>query len=165
MPCASLGGAQGLVELFLDLDYILELEWICGENGHTLRIIPGDQNHPKAVSWFQISYSKLHFSLLCFKLQSRSWCIPLYGTTKLVDHRSVPTRRQPELITSYQLIQGHLKTWLAGHMQADERGPLPHISFIPMARINPEKLLMTKWTAVETKRTALYYNQTDTCNR
>ena len=45
-------------------------------------------------------------------------------------------------------------------MQADERGPLPHISFIPMARINPEKLLMTKWTAVETKRTALlHYNQ------
>jgi hypothetical protein len=35
-----LGGAYGLVELVLDLDYILELEWICGENGHTLRIIP-----------------------------------------------------------------------------------------------------------------------------
>ena len=51
MPCASLGGAHGLVELFLDLDYILELEWIFGENGHTLRIIPGDQNHPMAV-WY-----------------------------------------------------------------------------------------------------------------
>jgi tryptophan-rich hypothetical protein len=152
MPCASLGGAHGLVELFLDLDYILELEWICGD-GHTLRIIPGDQNHPKAVSWFQISYSKLHFSLLCFKLQGRSWCIPPSVTTKLVDHRSVPTRRQPERITSYQLIQGHLKTWLAGRMEADERGGrLLHISFIPMARINPEKLLMTKWTAVEPKR-------------
>jgi hypothetical protein len=103
----------------------------------------------KIIPWrygilVSIRCSKLHFSLLCFKLQSRSWCIPLYGTTKLVDHRSVPTRRQPELITSYQLIQGHLKIWLAGHMQADERGPLPHISFIPMARINPEKLLMTK---------------------
>jgi len=111
----------------------------------------------KIIPWrygilVSIRYSKLHFSLLCFKLQSRSWCIPLYGTTKLVDHRSVPTRRQRELITSYQLIQGHLKIWLAGHMQADERGPLPHISFIPMARINPEKLLMTKWTAVEPKR-------------
>ena len=99
----------------------------------------------KIIPWrygilVSIRYSKLYFSLLCFKLQSRSWCIPLYGTTKLVDHR----RRQPELITSYQFIQGHLKTWLAGHMQADERGPLPHISFIPMARINPEKLLMTK---------------------
>ena len=31
-------------------------------------------------------------------------------------------------------------------------GRLLHISFIPMARINPEKLLMTKWTAVEPKR-------------
>ena len=51
MPWASLGGAYGLVELVLDLDYILELEWICGENGHTLRIIPGDQNHPMAV-WY-----------------------------------------------------------------------------------------------------------------
>jgi hypothetical protein len=49
MPCASLGGAYGLVELVLDLDYILELEWIYGENGHTLRIIPGDQNHPMAA--------------------------------------------------------------------------------------------------------------------
>ena len=162
MPWASLGGAYGLVELVLDLDYILELEWICGkmdthyESFRVIKIIPW--RYGILVS---IRYSKLHFSLLCFKLQSRSWCIPLYGTTKLVDHR----RRQPELITSYQLIQGHLKTWLAGHMQADERGPLPHISFIPMARINPEKLLMTKWTAVETKRTALYYNQTDTCNR
>ncbi|MBS3952523.1 MAG: TIGR02450 family Trp-rich protein [Methylomicrobium sp.] len=29
---------------------------------------------------------------------------------------------------------------------------MPHISFIPMARINPEKQLMTKWTAVEPKR-------------
>ena len=76
-------------------------------------------SHGGMVSWFQIRYSKLHFLLLCFKLQSRSWCIPLYEKTKLVDHRSVPTRRQPELITSYQLIQGHLKTWLAGHMQAD----------------------------------------------
>ncbi len=117
-----LGGAYGLVELVLDLCYILELEWICGENGHTLRIIPGDQNHPKAVSWFQIRYSKLHFSLLCFKLQGRSWCILPCGTTRLVDHRSVPTRRQPERITSYQLIQGHLKTWLSGRMEADERG-------------------------------------------
>ena len=35
----------------LDLYYILELEWICGENGHTLRIIPGDQNPPMAV-WY-----------------------------------------------------------------------------------------------------------------
>jgi hypothetical protein len=40
VPWASLGGAYGFVELVLDLDYILELEWICGENGHTLRIIP-----------------------------------------------------------------------------------------------------------------------------
>lgn len=53
-----LGGAHGSVEFVLDLDYILE--WICGENGYKLRIIPGDQNLPKAVSWFQISYSKVH---------------------------------------------------------------------------------------------------------
>ena len=58
MLCASLGEVHGLVELVLDLDYILE--WICGENGYTLRIIPVDQNLPKAVSWFQISYSKVH---------------------------------------------------------------------------------------------------------
>jgi hypothetical protein len=76
------------------------------------------------TSWFQIKYSKLHVSLLCFKLQGRSWCIPPSVTTKLVDHRSVPMRRQPERITPYQLIQGHLKTWLAGRMQADERGRL-----------------------------------------
>jgi tryptophan-rich hypothetical protein len=39
-------------------------------------------------------------------------------------------------------------------MEADVRRgrQLPHISFIPLARINPEKQLMTKWTAVEPKR-------------
>jgi hypothetical protein len=167
MPCASLGGAHGLVELFLDLDYILELEWICGENGHTLRIIPGDQNHPKAVSWFQISYSKLHFSLLCFKLQDRSWCIPPSVTTKLVDHRSVPTRRQPERITSYQLVQGHLKTWLADRMEADERGAVAAYFFYSNGKNQSRKTANDKMdsSGTETKRTALYCDQTDTCNR
>jgi len=46
VSCASLGGAYGLVELVLDLDYILELEWICGkmdthyESFRVIKIIP-----------------------------------------------------------------------------------------------------------------------------
>ena len=114
------------------------------------------------VSWFQIRYSKLHFSLLCFKLQDRSWCIPPSVTTKLVDHRSVPTRRQPERITSYQLVQGHLKIWLAGHMQADERG-----FFYSNGKNLSRKTANDKMdsSGTETKRTALYCDQTDTCNR
>jgi hypothetical protein len=61
MLCASLGGGHGLVELVLELDYILE--WICGENGYTLRIILDDKNLAKAVSWFQIRYSKVPVAL------------------------------------------------------------------------------------------------------
>jgi len=61
MLCASLGGGHGFVELVLELDYILE--WICGENGYTLRIILDDKNLAKAVSWFQIRYSKVPVAL------------------------------------------------------------------------------------------------------
>jgi len=150
-----------LVELFLDLDYILELEWICGENEHTLRIIPGDQNHHKAVSWLQISYSKLHFSLLCFKLQGRSWCTPSSVTTKLVDRRSVPTRRQPERITPYQLISSHLKTWLAGIMEADVRREAVAAYFIySNGKNQSRKTANDKMdsSGTKTKRAAFYCN-------
>ena len=66
-----LGGAYGLVELVLDLDYILELEWICGENGHTLRIIPGDQNHPMAAWYPGFKLDTVNYIFRCCALNFR----------------------------------------------------------------------------------------------
>ncbi len=42
---------------------------------------------------------------------------------------TVYRRRQPERSTFYQVIQGHLETWLAGCRQADEEG-LPSAGYI-----------------------------------
>jgi hypothetical protein len=132
------------------------------QNGHTLRIIPGDQNHHMAVWNPGFKLDTVNYILRCCDLSFR--VVP--GVSHCMEQQNlliigVGSLNSSRLIRSYKVM----KTWLAGQMQADVRGPLPHISFIPMAIINPEKLLMTKWTAVETKRTALFYNQIDTCNR
>jgi hypothetical protein len=42
--------------------------------------------------------------------------------TKSVPSTAVYRRRQPERSPAYQVIQGHLETWLAGCRQADEEG-------------------------------------------
>lgn len=41
---------------------------------------------------------------------------------KSVTGNEVYRRRQPERSVAYQVIQGHLETWLAGCRQADEEG-------------------------------------------
>jgi len=109
-------------------------------------------SHGGMVSWFQIRCSKLHFSLLCFKLQSRSLCIPLYEHQNLLiigQSQRVGSLNSSRLISSYKSSEN-----LAGRSHASRwEGTVAAYFFYSNARINPEKLLMTKWTAVETKRT------------
>jgi hypothetical protein len=104
-----LGGAYGLVELVLDLDYILELEWICGENGHTLRIIPGDQNHPMAAWYPGFKLDTVNYIFRCCALNFRvvlgvSHCMEQQNLLIIGQSQRVGSLNSSRLISSYKVI-------------------------------------------------------------